>query len=383
MILFDSLSNISGTGYGGAAKNFVLELLGMGVDVRTRLQPGERADVQIYFGQLYDKHLGHNETHPLRADKLVLFTMFESPLLPEGWVDSCNNMADLLLVPSEWNREIFKGAGVSIPIAVVPLGVNPRDFPDLSRLRAERRVRQPEAAFTYFWQGFQDGFDRKGGNLVEKAYLDLIEKKEIPAGEVWLIKKSVPYTLSGLNQKATFQYSVGYYENVIANSPQHILNGFLREASVAFNPTSGEGFGLMPLEQMASGLPVFVPYATGSKEYLPDPQNMSPEEAFYVPLQTIEMTSLVVAPRDGKFQAGRIERPIYENVRASIKWAFENQDELQSIGERAAKYVRANFTYRHAADKLLGTLETHLGHREPSDGVRPVMEASSLCEASS
>lgn len=383
MILFDSLSNISGTGYGGAAKNFVLELLSMGVDVRTRLGPGEKADVQIYFGQLYNKHLGHKETHPLRSDKLVLFTMFESPILPEGWVESCNNMADLLIVPSGWNAKIFKEAGVTIPIAIVPLGVNPRDFPDLSRLRAERRARQPEAAFTYLWQGFQDGYDRKGGGLVEKAYLDLIEKKEIPADKVWLIKKSVPYTLSGLNQRATFQYTVGFYENIIAVSPQHILVNLFREADVGLNPTSGEGFGLIPLEQMASGLPVIVPYATGSMQYLPDPESMSPGEAVYVPFKTLEMTSLVAAPRKGQLEVGRIERPHYEGVRASIKWAFENQDELQAIGERAAKYVRANFTYRHAADHLLNALYFHFGHRERSDGDSRVEEASSLCEARS
>ena len=380
MILFDSLSNVSGTGYGGAAKNFVLELLSMGVDIRTRLKPGERADVQIYFGQLYDKHLGHRETHPLRSDKLVLFTMFESPTLPEGWVESVNNMADLLIVPSKWNQKIFDEAGVTVPIAVVPLGVNPRDFPDLSRLRAERRARQPEAAFTYLWQGFQDGYDRKGGNLVEKAYRDLIEKRELPMDKVWLIKKSVPFTLSGLSQKSTFQYSVGIYENVISASPQHILNQFFYEASVGINPTSGEGFGLIPLEQMASGLPVFVTYATGTTEYLPDPESMKPGEEVYIPIRTLEMRSLVGAPQAGKFEVGRVERPTYEDVRRSLKWAFENQDEIQAMGERAARYVRANFTYRHAADKLLRVLELHLGHREPSDSDRRVEEASSLCE---
>ena len=381
MILFDSLSNVSGTGYGGAAKNFVLELLSMGVDVRTRLGPDERADVQIYFGQLYDKHLGHRETHPLRSDKLVLFTMFESPKLPDDWVETCNNMADLLIVPSQWNKETFREDGVTIPIAVVPLGVCPRDFPDLSRLRAERRARQPEAAFTYLWQGFQDGYDRKGGSLLEKAYLDLIEKKELSADKVWLIKKSVPFTLAGLAQTSTFQYSVGFYENVIAASPQHILVQFFNEASVAFNPTSGEGFGLIPLEQMCSGLPVFVTYATGTTEYLPDPADMKPGEEVYIPIPTLEMRALVGAPFAGKFEVGRVPRPPYEEVRKAIKWAYENQDKLQAIGERAAKYVRANFTYRHAAEKLLETLELYLGHREPSDDLRPVQEVSSLCES--
>jgi len=380
LILFDSLSNISGTGYGGAAKNFVLELLDMGVDVRTRLKRGERADVQIYFGQLYDKHLGHRETHALRSDKLVFFTMFESPVLPEKWVDYCNDMADLVLVPSSWNRQIFEEAGVTVPVRVVPLGVNPRDFPDLSRLRAERCERSPEAAFTYLWQGFQDGYDRKGGNLVEKAYLDLLEKKELPMDEVWLIKKSVPFTLSGLSAKATFAYTVGFYENVIANSPQHILNNYFYESSVAFNPTSGEGFGLIPLEQMSSGLPIFIPYATGPMEYLPDPATVKPGEEIYFPIETLEMRSLVGAPQAGKFEVGRVQRPTYEDVRRSIKWAFENQDRLAEVGARAARYVRENFTYKHSADKLLGTLSAELGHFERRHAVPSNREELSQCE---
>jgi len=382
LILFDSLSNVSGTGYGGAARNFVLEFLSMGVDVKTRLKPDERADVQIYFGQLYDKHLGHRETSPLRSEKLVLFTMFESPLLPEGWVETCNNMADLVIVPSGWNKHIFEEAGIEVPIAVVPLGVNPRDFPDLSRLRAERREKDSDSRFVYWWQGFQDGYDRKGGNLMEKAYLDLIEKKEIPMDRVWMLKKSVPFTLSGLSQKATFQYPTAFYENIIANSPQHILNQYLSEVSVGFNPTSGEGFGLIPLEQMSSGLPMFCSYATGAMEYLPDPEHTKPGEEVFLPIDTIEMRALVGAPNAGKFEVGRVERPTYESVRWAIKWAYENQDQLSAIGERAAIYVRENFTYRHAAERLLDVLEAHFGHRERSNDDHRVEEVNSLCGAS-
>lgn len=358
MILFDSLSNISGTGYGGAAKNFVLELLGLGVDVRTRLKPGDRAEVQIYFGQLYDQHLAHAETHPLRSDKLVFFTMFESTVLPDDWVSYCNDMADLVLVPSTWNLQVFREAGVTVPIEVVPLGVNPRDFPDLSGLRVERRRRSP-GPFSYLWQGFQDGYDRKGGNLVEKAYLDLIEKQEIPADDVWLIKKSVPYTLGGLRQDSTFQYRVGFYENVIQASPQHILNNFFYESDVGLNPTSGEGFGLIPLEQMASGLPVITPYATGAMEYLPDPSDTAPGEEVYVPFDTLEMKALVATPKKEDWQHGRIERPTYEGVRSKIKWAYENQDYLANVGRRAAQYVRENYTYRHSAVKLIRALGRH------------------------
>ncbi|MCP9488908.1 MAG: hypothetical protein MSC31_03430 [Solirubrobacteraceae bacterium MAG38_C4-C5] len=55
----------------------------------------------------------------------VAFTMHELEELPESksdWVTILNGV-DLVLTPTEWNREIWQRLGVTTPIDVVPLGV--------------------------------------------------------------------------------------------------------------------------------------------------------------------------------------------------------------------------------------------------------------------
>ena len=54
-------------------------------------------------------------------------TMHELEELPEskrGWVEILNRL-DLLITPTNWNREVWERAGVRTPIEVVPLGVDP------------------------------------------------------------------------------------------------------------------------------------------------------------------------------------------------------------------------------------------------------------------
>jgi hypothetical protein len=56
----------------------------------------------------------------------VAFAMHELDHLPDAkrdWVDICNRL-DLLITPTEWNREMWRAEGVTVPIEIVPLGVD-------------------------------------------------------------------------------------------------------------------------------------------------------------------------------------------------------------------------------------------------------------------
>jgi len=62
-----------------------------------------------------------------RQVRSAAITMHELDHLPESkreWAEILNRL-DLVITPTEWNREVWERAGVTTPIAVIPLGVDP------------------------------------------------------------------------------------------------------------------------------------------------------------------------------------------------------------------------------------------------------------------
>lgn len=63
-----------------------------------------------------------------RRSRRFRVAMYEATRIPEAWVDKYNrDPACTLLVPDPWVMEIFRDSGVSAPIRVVPLGVEPAE----------------------------------------------------------------------------------------------------------------------------------------------------------------------------------------------------------------------------------------------------------------
>lgn len=50
---------------------------------------------------------------------LIGYTVWETTKLPAHWINIINNL-DRLLVPTEWNKSVFKESGIEIPIDVLP-----------------------------------------------------------------------------------------------------------------------------------------------------------------------------------------------------------------------------------------------------------------------
>jgi glycosyltransferase involved in cell wall biosynthesis len=64
--------------------------------------------------------------------KTILYTMWESSKLPKHYVEDLNTIQGII-VPTEWNKKVFKDSGITIPILVSPLGIDYKEFyPNLS-----------------------------------------------------------------------------------------------------------------------------------------------------------------------------------------------------------------------------------------------------------
>lgn len=319
-LFFDCMSNVMNSGYGGAYQNFMLCMLKRGVDL-VGPDKSVHPDMQIYFGQP-DRRWQNSWQR--KADIYGLFTMFESEVLPAKWIEDVNGTFDFLLVPSNWCRDIFLAGGIQIPIRVIPLGVDPAMFPFLHR--PERKT------FTILWQGFHEQ-DRKGYALVDRAF----EELDLPNSRI--IKKTTPFSSQSLMQ---WEFRHNRWD-LCKNMTRAELLLLLREADLSVNPTAGEGFGLIPLEHMATGLPVLVSENSGCLDY----RN---------PLYNIGITC-----KGGKSwfgpEYGEMLVPDFDDLKTKILWAYGNRSAIREMGKAASGWVHSEWTYEKATDKLLEVID--------------------------
>jgi glycosyltransferase involved in cell wall biosynthesis len=107
-----------GNGYGQVSQVVSRGLIELGHEVRFQEFPGMELALficppgKIKFG---------------RQVRSAAITMHELDHLPESkrdWVEVLNRL-DLVITPTEWNREVWERVGVTTQVAVIPLGVDP------------------------------------------------------------------------------------------------------------------------------------------------------------------------------------------------------------------------------------------------------------------
>lgn len=193
---------------------------------------------------------------------LVLYTMFETTEIPKSWVKYLNKYVDVLLVPSEWNREIFIKSGVKMPVFVVRLGYDPDEYDLVPKTRNLDK-------FVFMWQGVcHDRGGRKGYDLAIDSFKEL--KREGYLGDdAKLILKTVPQ--KGQHLELDLDDDSIIINRCIKSTEE--MKQMYSSVDCCINPTQGEGFGYIPLEQMAMGKPIIapmwsIPYLTSGHEML-------------------------------------------------------------------------------------------------------------------
>ena len=320
--LFDSHARIAGCGYGSAYQNLTISLLKSGVNlIDPQGDKSIRTDIQVYFGQPDRRWQNYWKR---RSDNFGIFTMFETEKLPPYWVQDINEHFDFVIVPSHWCKEVFGNVGVVKPIYVVPLGVMPESFPLLHR--SDRNT------FSIIWQGFHEK-DRKGFKILQRAFDEL----DLPNSR--LIKKFSPFSL---NSQIQFEFRTKHW-SICKNMTQAEMLILLQQADLSVNPTAGEGFGLIPLEHMATGLPVIVSKNSGCLDYIND--------QFNIGIECREGLSWF-GPEFGKMMV-----PDYDDLKEKILWAYQHREKAKRIGRQASEWVRQKWSYDQAAKKLREVLD--------------------------
>ena len=338
-LYFTSPADNPACGYGRVAVKLREALVKSGIPLTCRPR---RTDVQIWYGQPTNE-ADILEQRRRRCDRFLIYTMFESTVIPEGWVDEINRH-DGLLTPSRWCGRWFHECGVKVPWQLLHHGVDPEEFPLLER-PADRKH------FTFIWQGVNPR-DRKGCEMVRQAFLKL----KLPRTR--LIIKAVP-----VKSPRLYLETPGCKEIWDWYTQKQMLS-LLQEADMSLNPTSGEGFGLIPLEHAASGLVVAVTDFSGCKEYLDE---LKPD-----------MIGIQWRPKPSYFNSmggdyGFDAAPDYDHLCSVMEWAAQNRDQAREKGWRLAQAVHERWTWQRPVEQIKAILKAYT--IPLADQVRDLREA--------
>lgn len=188
---------------------------------------------------------------PIADRRTVTLSMWESSRIPFPHVAALNQ-AERVLVPCAWNAEVFRASGVTVPVHVVPLGID-------TEVYTPRQTPRTPGPLVFGCAGrIQHGGTRKGLQDVVSAFL-----RAFPRGaDVRLRVKcwpDDPPLATGNDPRVEIER-----EPLTAEQ----LADWYRSLDVFVSASRAEGFGLQPLQAMACGVPVLAGWHTGHAEYL-------------------------------------------------------------------------------------------------------------------
>ena len=177
----------------------------------------------------------------LRGQHRVLYTMWETTKLPFKYHRFLRHY-DQVLVPCEHNRQLF--AEYSDNVSVVPLGVNIGYWKPTPR-PANSRFRFHAGGSTWL---------RKGLDVVVEAF----EKAGVDA------ELHIKVPLERFVPERSWPSNIVIYTGWMSKQEQF---DWYNKADCFIGASRGEGFGLMPLQAMAMGIPTIITPTSGQAQY--------------------------------------------------------------------------------------------------------------------
>lgn len=346
-----------GAGYSGSSEKIAIALEKLGVDIRhmsirskdlqanitekgkeIKAKPFQLGEVGICYGL-------PNSFTSIQNKIKIGFSMFETDKLPrtkeendwcgkDGQPETNCNLMDLMLVPSRHNEELFKREGVTTPIEVVHLGVDTDAYPKVER--------PPRKTFTFLMYGVLT--IRKNPGAALSAFLDLY--KDNP--DVRIIFKTHSGTMGAVQMPYPNVQIIDEY-----TTPEK-MKEYLFEADAFVFPSRGEGWGLPPLEAMATGLPTILSHNTGLSEYC--------DYAYNYPIVCPTKSPAQRFPKKWG-NVGNWYEPDYERLKYFMKYVVDNREECYLNGLKASDWVRDNFTFDNTAKRILELVDQLLQNK--------------------
>ncbi len=292
-------------------------------------------------------------------------TMFETDSLPPHWVTRCNAL-DELWVPSQFNIESFRRAGVTTPMYCVPGGIDSEMYrPDV----APRDI--PGTRGTVFL-AVLEWRQRKGWDALLRAWADAFTS----ADDVTLVLRASPNALRAAGDDRSVDEIIDAFlrdecggrarEDV---APIVLLRdtisagempGLYTAAHAYVAPTRGEGWARPFMEAMASGVPVIATRWSAHLEYMNDENSL-----------LLDVRALVDSnDPDAPVYAGqRWAEPSVAHLVTLLRRVHADRAEARAIGLRARQDMVALWPWSRAVDVIKARLKEIVPHAGVVSGV--------------
>ncbi|HJZ59616.1 MAG TPA: glycosyltransferase family 4 protein [Gemmataceae bacterium] len=280
--------------------------------------------------------------------RTAVFTMWETDTLPADAVKHLNRCG-LVIVPSRWGADCFRANGVSVPVAVVPLGYDREVF-----------VRAPSvSAGSTITFGTAGALNEGGLRKNVQRVIDLFCRAFPAEPDVRLRVKITP-TSPMVRTHADPRI------DVIRSSlsPAELANWY-RSLTAFVNGSFGEGFGLHLLEAMACGRPLISTRFGGPGEFFDS------AVGYEVPYRLVEARNAVYR--------GRWADPDEGEMIERMQQVYRHRDEARRLGDQAARRAE-RFTWADTVRKLVLVLTRHglLGTQRAATHIAAASSANTI-----
>lgn len=187
-----------------------------------------------------------------------------SDRVPSEMLEWLPKIATGLLSPSEWGSSVLRSLfGAEMPVVTCPHGIQ-RGLDVVHSMRAERLKGYRQGGFNVLHLTSTNS-ERKGTRQLLKAWKDVAGAA--PSENVALIIVARPEGVLEIRQWAREWSVPGVYALESEGYDTMALKALFGIAHVVCQPSRAEGFGLVPLEARACGVPVVMTLCTGHSEH--------------------------------------------------------------------------------------------------------------------
>jgi glycosyltransferase involved in cell wall biosynthesis len=289
-------------------------------------------------------------TAPSRG-KLAVIIPWEYGAIPRVWLDQIAKNVDELWVPSRFVHDVFRRAGVSIPVEVIPNGIDPNVFyPEGPTLRP-----QGSRSFVFLFVG--GAIRRKGVDLLLEAYQAAFDPGEDVSLVLNVSSSAGAYQHNSLLQQlqnVANDPASPHVQPLLDSLDDATLASLYRGCDAFVLPYRGEGFGMPLLEAIACGKPVITTALGPSRDFC------SEETAYLISADEEEVPDEPppLGPLVGNFTWFK---PDFAELVRTLRHVYEKRDEAHRRGRAAANFAHRSYAWPQITQRYADRIHELVG----------------------
>lgn len=306
--------------------------------IRARRLDSRRPQVVYGQGDVFERNFGAYR---------IGFTMLETDRIPAEWARQANLM-DEVWCPSHFNAQTFRDSGVTRPIHVIPLGIDPGYF--------NPRIRSARVSERYTFLSVFEWGERKAPEVLMRAFNEEFRAEDPVVLVCKILNADTSVDVHEQIRKLELNPSGGrIHVSVNHVVPSYQLGMLYRSADCFVLTTRGEGWGMPVLEAMACGIPVIATDWSAQCDF------MNSDNAYPITVHRL-IPAVAKCPY---YEGFRWADPCYSDLRRLMRHVYTNPGEGRAKGQRASHEALSKWTWDNSALKIIERLD-EIGRRPDS-----------------